>query len=105
MDYAYLADLHAEFEMPVKGIHSQIIHKDQYVNVTLFGFAPGEELSAHSSPTPAVLYFLDGQSEVTAGTDKLDAHPGSFVYLTPSLPHAIAARTPVRMLLVQVKRS
>lgn len=104
MDYAYLANLQTEFQLPEKGIHSQVIHKDEFVNVTLFGFAAGEELSSHTAPTPAILYFLEGEAEVTAGEDKLPAQPGSFVYLRPSLPHAIATRTATRMILVQVKK-
>lgn len=60
MDYTFLADLHEEFAPPEDGILSRILHKDEKVNVTLFGFSAGQELSAHSAPTPAILYFLDG---------------------------------------------
>lgn len=73
------------------------------MNVTLFGFSTGEELSAHSAPTPAVLYFLEGEAEVKLGEDKVNAQPGSFVYMPPMLPHGISAKTPLRMLLVHVK--
>lgn len=104
MDYAYLANLQTEFQLPEKGIHSQVIHKDEFVNVTLFGFAAGEELSSHTAPTPAVLYFLEGEAEVMAGDDKLQAQPGSLIYLRPSLPHAVSTRAATRMLLVQVKK-
>ena len=57
MDYTFLADLHKDFAPPEDGILSRILHKDEKVNVTLFGFSPGQELSAHSAPTPAILYF------------------------------------------------
>jgi len=40
---------------------------------------------------------------VQLGDDKVKAQPGSFVYMTPMLPHGIAARTAVRMFLVQMK--
>ena len=82
---------------------SQVLKKDNKVNVTLFGFSKGEELSSHSAPTPAILYFLEGEAEVQLGEDKINAQPGSFVYMPPMLPHGILARTPVRMLLVQMK--
>lgn len=55
MDYTFFANLQQEFTLPAKGILSRVLYKDEKVNVTLFGFAPGEELSAHSAPTPAVL--------------------------------------------------
>ncbi len=45
MDYTFLANLQQEFTLPEKGILSHILHKDDNVNVTLFGFAAGEELS------------------------------------------------------------
>ena len=59
MDYIFLANLQQEFALPEKGILSRVLQKDEFVNVTLFGFSAGEELSGHSAPTPAVLYFLE----------------------------------------------
>lgn len=103
MDYTFLANLHDEIVLPEKGILSQVLQKDNNVNVTLFAFSKGEELSSHSAPTPAVLYFLEGVAEVQLGEDKIDTQPGSFVYMPPMLPHGILARTPVKMLLIQMK--
>jgi quercetin dioxygenase-like cupin family protein len=103
MDYTFLTNLQTEFALPEKGILSRVLHKDEHANVTLFGFSAGETLSSHSAPTPAVLYFLEGEAEVLLGEDKVNAQPGSFVYMPPMLPHGISARTPLRMLLVQMK--
>ncbi|MES2221443.1 MAG: cupin domain-containing protein [Acidobacteriota bacterium] len=103
MDYCFLANLHEEFAFPEKGILSHVLQKDANVNVTLFGFSAGEELSSHAAPTPAVLYFLEGEASVQLGGDTVAARPGSFVYMPPMLPHGILAKTAVRMLLVQVK--
>jgi quercetin dioxygenase-like cupin family protein len=103
MDYTFLANLQQEFVLPEKGILSRVLHKDDYVNVTLFGFSAGQELSAHSAPTPAVIYFLEGEAEVQLGEDKVQAQSGSFVYMHPMLTHGILAKSPLRMLLVQMK--
>ena len=103
MDYTFLADLQTELELPTKGILSRVIQKDEHVNITLFGFSTGESLSSHSAPTPAVLYFLEGEAEVQLGDSKVRAQQGSFVYMPPMLLHAILATSPVRMLLVQIK--
>jgi quercetin dioxygenase-like cupin family protein len=103
MDYTFLANLQQEFTLPEKRILSRVLQKDEYVNVTLFGFSAGEELSGHSAPTPAVLYFLEGEAEVQLGEDMVQAQPGPFVYMPPMLPHGIAAKSPLRMLLVQMK--
>jgi quercetin dioxygenase-like cupin family protein len=103
MDYAFLADLQTELELPAKGILSRVIQKDEHVNITLFGFSAGESMSAHSAPTPAVLYFLEGEAEVQLGEEKVSARQGSFIYMPPMLLHGISAKTPARMLLVQIK--
>jgi quercetin dioxygenase-like cupin family protein len=57
----------------------------------------------HSAPTPAVLYFLNGEADVTLGDDVHQAKTGSFAYMSPLLPHAIAARSATMMLLGQIK--
>jgi quercetin dioxygenase-like cupin family protein len=103
MNYTFRANLQQEFTLPNNGIMSRILHKDEHVNVTLFGFSAGEALSVHSAPTPAVLYFIEGEAEVQLGDDKVNAQPGSFIYMPPMLPHGISAKTAVRMLLVQMK--
>jgi hypothetical protein len=69
MDYKFIADLLADVNVPTEGILSRVLQKDEHVNITLFGFSPGQELSTHSAPTPAVLYFLNGEADVTLGDD------------------------------------
>jgi len=103
MNYTFLANLKQELAPPEEEILSRILHKDENVNVTLFGFSSGQELSAHSAPTPAILYFLDGEAEVQLGEDKVNTQSGSFVYMPPMLTHGISAKSPVRMLLIQIK--
>jgi quercetin dioxygenase-like cupin family protein len=54
MDYKFIADLLENVKAPNEGILSRVLQKDEHVNITLFGFSPGQELSTHSAPTPAV---------------------------------------------------
>jgi len=103
MDYKFLADLQTEAAIPEKGILSRVIQKDDSINATLFGMAAGEEISSHSAPTPAILYFLEGEANVQLGKSTEHAKQGSFVFMPPMLPHAVAAKSPVKMLLVQIK--
>lgn len=103
MSYKFIADLAAEAIIPEKGILSQVLQKDDSANITLFAMAAGEEISSHSAPTPAVLYFLDGRARVGLGDDTVKAAPGSFVFMPPLLPHSVSAETAVKMLLVQIK--
>jgi len=103
MDYNFIADLLQDIKVPNEGILSRVLQKNENVNITLFGFSPGQELSTHSAPTPAVLYFLNGEADVTLGDDVHQAQAGSFAYMPPLLPHAIAAKKATTMLLVQIK--
>lgn len=103
MNYKFIADLANEAAIPEKGILSQVLQKDNSVNITLFGMAAGEEISSHSAPTPAVLYFLAGEATVGLGTDSVHAAPGSFVFMPSMLPHSISAQAPSKMLLIQIK--
>ena len=103
MEYRFIHDLNSEIAVPDEGIISRVIQKDEFVNVTVFGFSKGQELSTHSAPTPAVLQFLSGEADVRLGEDTVKAKPGSFVYMPLTLPHAISATTECVMLLIQVK--
>lgn len=105
MDYKFVPDLLADSKARTEGILSRILQKDEHVNITLFEFAAGQELSTHSAPTPAVLYFLTGEAEVTLGSDVHHAKAGSFAYMPPLLPHAISAKAATTMILIQIKSS
>jgi quercetin dioxygenase-like cupin family protein len=104
-DYTFTPNLMNELEIPEKGIASRVLHKDERLNITLFGFSTGEELSTHSAPTPALIHVLEGEADVDLGSDTVQVKPGSFIRMAPLLPHAIRARAPFRMLLVQVKEA
>ena len=43
MEYTFIADLLAESKLPEKGILSNVLHKDESSNITLFGFSAGQE--------------------------------------------------------------
>jgi len=89
--------------IPEKGILSHTVQDDQRSKIVIFAFASGEELSEHTSSMPAVLYFLEGEAELTLGPDHLEARPGCLVRMPPKLPHAIRAKTGMLMLLVLMK--
>ena len=103
MDYKFIDDLLAAAEVPKEGIHSRVLEKNEHVNITLFGFSAGQELSTHSAPTPAVICVLHGEVDITLGYDVHHAKAGSFAYMPPLLPHAIAAKSATTMLLIQIK--
>lgn len=101
--YVYMPDLAAEVQLPPNGILSRTLHSDDRSKIILFHFAPGQELSAHTAPFPATLYFIRGDAKLKLGADEQEAHAGTFAYMTPQLEHGIKAQTEVVMLLTMVK--
>ncbi len=101
--YTYIRDAREQARVPENGILSQTIHNDDRTKVVLFGFAAGQELSAHTAPFPATLTFLKGEAALRLGGEDREAAEGTFVYMAPYLEHGIKARTDVVMLLTMIK--
>jgi len=98
-------DLAASGEPPEAGILSRTLYADEHAKVVLFGFAPGEELSEHTSSRPATIHVLSGQIELTLDGERTEAGPGLWVHMAAGLPHALRARTPSVMLLTLLSRN
>ena len=101
--YTLLADLAHQVETPVDGTLSRTIYHDERLKVVLFGFSAGQELSEHTSSTPAMMHFLTGESDVTLGADKVAANAGTWIHMPAQLAHSIRTKTPVVMLLSLLK--
>ena len=105
MSYTLYSSLEAEAPVPEIGILSRTLHNDDHVKVVLFGFAAGQELSAHTAPMAASLQFVSGEARLTLGEDTHEVKAGAFVHMPPQLPHGILARTPLVMLLQMYKQN
>ena len=103
--YTYAQDLRAEAKAPENGIVSKTLQSDERTKVIVFSFAPGQELSAHTAPFPATLYFVKGEADLQLGGDTMQAAEGSFAYMPPNLEHGIKARTDVVLLLTMIKNA
>ena len=103
-NYTFITDLLQEVTIPENGILSRTLQNDERSKVIVFGFAPGQELSAHTAPVPAILYFVQGEATVKLGNDTHEARQGSLVHMPPLLEHGIVAKTPVVMALVMLKQ-
>jgi quercetin dioxygenase-like cupin family protein len=101
--YTFVPDLLQQVAPPDRGMTSSVLHKDERFNITLFGFAGGHDLKTHSVPIPALIYVVEGEGEFDLGSETVEVKSGSFIRMEPLLPHAVRAKTPFRMLLVQVK--
>jgi quercetin dioxygenase-like cupin family protein len=101
--YTLVANLASEIEPPADGTLSRTVFNDQRLKAILFGFSVGQELSEHTSSSPAIMHFLRGEAEVTLGPDKLSACAGTWIHMPAQLPHSIRTKTPAVMLLLLLK--
>jgi quercetin dioxygenase-like cupin family protein len=102
--YTFLENIEAEVAIPENGILSRTLFNDEALKVVAFGFSSGQELSAHTAPMAAMLYFIRGEAELTLGADKKNVHAGAFVHMPPHTTHGIMAKTPLAMLLFMLKQ-
>jgi len=93
-------NLDSAIEIPSDGILSRTIYSDSTINVVLFGFDTGQELSEHTAARPALLQILRGEARLTLSGDAVEAHPGTWVHMPAGLPHSVLALTPLVMQLV-----
>jgi quercetin dioxygenase-like cupin family protein len=96
-------DLRQQAKVPENGILSQTLQNDERKKVILFGFAPGQELSGHTAPFPAILTFLKGDALLKLGSEEQQATEGTFAYMRRNLEHGIKAQSDVIMLLTMIK--
>jgi quercetin dioxygenase-like cupin family protein len=97
--YTLIANLTKEIQIPEKGILSHTLHNDEKLKIILFGFAAGQELTAHTAPMPATMMFLKGEASVTLGNDTQEISEGALIHMQPKLAHGIVANSPLLMLL------
>jgi quercetin dioxygenase-like cupin family protein len=102
-EYAYIANLAAQVpDVPADSILSRSVYSDERVKVSVFAFAPGQELSEHTASMPAIIHILEGEATLTLGGDTHPAGAGTWVRMPAQLPHGVLAKTPVRMLLIML---
>ncbi len=102
-NYVFVGDVLKEAPIPENGILSRTLQNDERSKILVFGFAEGQELSAHTAPMPAVIHIVKGRASVQLGGDKHAAEAGSLIYMPPLLEHGVRAETPLVMVLVLIK--
>ena len=71
--------------------------------ITLFAFDENQGLSEHSATYDAMVYVLDGEVDVTISGKPLRLKQGEMTIMPAGEPHALAAKTRFKMLLVMIK--
>lgn len=83
---------------------SRTICAKPHVNITLFAFDAGEEISAHTSPGDAVIQVLDGEAMVMIDNRETQVQAGRAIVMPANVPHAVSASSRLKMLLTVVKQ-
>jgi quercetin dioxygenase-like cupin family protein len=97
-------DLAAEAPIPARGIHSQTLSDEQGVELVLFAFAAGEQLSEHTAARPAIIHILSGEADLSVDTETYRAAAGTWARMPANTRHAIVARSPLVMALYLLPR-
>ncbi len=100
----FISNLANEIEYAEGSTVSKTLLRAEGVNVVLFSFAAGEELSEHTAAMPVLVETLEGELEITAAGKTITLLPGGLVHFTTRLPHAVKAIKPSKMVLYMLAR-
>ncbi|WP_312694152.1 cupin domain-containing protein [Caproiciproducens sp.] len=81
---------------------SKTLAQNPAVSLTLFAFDQGEEISSHESNGDAMVIALDGEGEITVGSEKHVVKAGQTIVMPAKTPHAVYASQQFKMFLVVV---
>lgn len=71
--------------------------------ITLFAFDEGEGLSEHTAPYDALVYVVDGETEITISGKPVLAKEGEMVMLPANRPHALRGVKRFKMILTMIR--
>ena len=82
---------------------SRTLLKEKGGTVTLFAFDSGQGLSEHSAPFSALVLGIAGEADITVAGTRHRVGGGRMLRLPANVPHAIAAISPFKMLLIMAR--
>jgi quercetin dioxygenase-like cupin family protein len=97
-----ITDPAREVAVQTGAVVSKVVHRGDGLNVTVFGFDAGEQLTEHQAARTAVVQVLSGHLRFTVDGEELDLAPGSWLHMAPGAPHSLMATEPTVMLLTLI---
>jgi quercetin dioxygenase-like cupin family protein len=95
-------DLAREVGIQAGAVVSKVVHRGEGMNVTVFGFDTGEELTEHRAGRAAVVQVLSGRLRFTVDGEELELPSGSWLHMTSGTRHSLVATEQTVMLLTLV---
>jgi len=83
-------------------VSKEIIKKDKGT-VTLFSFDKGQGLSEHTAPFDALVYIIDGETEIMISGSPNKLKTGDIIIMPANKPHSLKAIERFKMLLVMIR--
>lgn len=102
MSHVLIVDPPSEVAIQPGAVVSKVVHRGDGMNVTVFGFDAGEELTEHQAARAAVVQILSGRLRFTVDGEELELGPGSWLHMTAGTPHSLVAAEPTIMMLTLV---
>lgn len=101
-EFTIITALQEALDAPAESIVSRTLYNGDGLRIVLFAFAPGQELTEHTSTREALIHVLEGDGVVTLGDEQVNVSAGSLIRMAPNLPHSVRAHRPLRMMLTMI---
>jgi quercetin dioxygenase-like cupin family protein len=102
---AKLADAVDLIQCQNAAVVSRTLIKKPAGTVTLFAFDAGQELSEHTAPFDALVYVIQGKTEITISGKPLQLAAGQMVVMPAGKPHAVKALEQFKMMLIMIREA
>jgi quercetin dioxygenase-like cupin family protein len=89
-----------ELELPGGTRSPIVLHSTEEARAVLISLEPGQKLGDHQVHEHAWMVVVEGQIQVSSGTEQLDAGPGTLVRFEEKERHRVSSADGGRILLV-----
>jgi len=103
MSHIMIEDATTSVEIQADAVVSKVVHRDDDIDVTVFGFDAGEGLTEHTAARPAIVQVLSGRMRFTVEQDEVEMVPGTWVQMSAGAAHSLTAVEPTVMLLTLLR--
>jgi quercetin dioxygenase-like cupin family protein len=98
-----VASLADEVNYQDDSVVSKTLIKKKTGTVTLFAFDQDQGLSEHTAPFDAMVYILDGESEITISGNPYIVKQGEMIIMPANKPHSLKAVKRFKMMLTMIR--
>ncbi|MDQ7030619.1 MAG: cupin domain-containing protein [Ardenticatenia bacterium] len=91
--------------IPPDSIVSRTLYRAGRTRAVLFGMAKGQELTEHTTPYRAHLFFVRGRARVQVAGEMFDCRGGAWLVLPPNAPHSVEAQEETLFVLIMVNEA